>query len=68
MNEKEESVTITRHFTVDMEKYAAARKAEASKSDSMKEKQPKDPMEARFNAPTPENIEAFNRAKAAEFP
>lgn len=27
-----------------------------------------DPMEARFNAPTPENIEAFNRAKAAEFP
>lgn len=43
MNEKEESVTITRHFTVDMEKYAAARKAEASKSDSMKEKQPKDP-------------------------
>lgn len=27
-----------------------------------------DPMEARFNALTPENIEAFNRAKAAEFP
>ena len=33
-----------------------------------KEKEPMDPMEARFNAPTPENIEAFNRAKAAEFP
>lgn len=33
MSEKEETVTITRHFTVDMEKYAAARKAEASIQD-----------------------------------
>ena len=30
MSAKEETVTITRHFTVDMEKYAAARKARAS--------------------------------------
>ena len=30
MSEKEETVTITRHFTVDMEKYAARRKTEAS--------------------------------------
>lgn len=30
MSEKEETVTITRHFTVDMEKYAASRKTEAN--------------------------------------
>ena len=30
MSAKEETVTITRHFTVDMEKYAAKRKTEAS--------------------------------------
>ena len=30
MSEKEETVTITRRFTVDMEKYAASRKTEAN--------------------------------------